>query len=232
MKTNQVLTRKMGEFDVYQRTSDGYFNANALLRQWNSVEGNSERSMKRFLDSPKTNEFIEALIRDESQRAKTQSPNIKVVNSVKSRTFKDGSKTVGQVWMHPLLFIKFAMWINPTFEVTVLRFVYDELIRYRNDAGDAYKEMSAQIQIISPAGVPFRDIIRGVSRAVNIVIYGRHESMIRNKVGDERKIRELFEIERDVAKMIKRGFIKTMVELRQFLLAEYRERHEPKLMEI
>lgn len=87
MKTNQVLTRKMGEFNVYQRTSDGYFNANALLRQWNSVEGNSERSMKRFLDSPKTNEFIEALIRDESQRAKMQSPNIKVVNSVKSRTF-------------------------------------------------------------------------------------------------------------------------------------------------
>lgn len=134
--------------------------------------------------------------------------------------------------MHPLLFIKFAMWINPTFEVTVLRFVYDELIRYRNGDGDAYKEMSAQIQIISPAGVSFRDIIRGVSRAVNIVIYGRHESMIRNKVGDERKIRELFEIERDVAKMIKRGFIKTLVELRQFLLAEYRERHEPKLMEI
>ncbi|WP_297644192.1 hypothetical protein [uncultured Bacteroides sp.] len=28
--------------------------------------------------------------------------------------------------MNPLLFIKFAMWITPTFEVKVLRFVYDE----------------------------------------------------------------------------------------------------------
>lgn len=47
--------------------------------------------------------------------------------------------------MHPLLFIDFAMWLNPAFKVKVLKFVYDQLIQYRNDAGDTYKEMAAQI---------------------------------------------------------------------------------------
>ena len=30
MKTVNVLTRKMGDFNVFQRTSDGYFDANSL----------------------------------------------------------------------------------------------------------------------------------------------------------------------------------------------------------
>ena len=35
MKTNQLMKRKMGEFNVTQRTKDGFFCATELLRQWN-----------------------------------------------------------------------------------------------------------------------------------------------------------------------------------------------------
>ena len=58
MKTVNVLTRKMGDFNVFQRTSDGYFDANELLRQWNAVEGNPERNLKRFL-FPEHGKFTE-----------------------------------------------------------------------------------------------------------------------------------------------------------------------------
>ena len=58
MKTNVVMLRDMWQFKVSQRTNDGYFDANALLNQWNSVKGNTKREMKRFLDSPKTIEFV------------------------------------------------------------------------------------------------------------------------------------------------------------------------------
>ena len=37
MKTNQNLTRQMGNFSVYQRTNDGMFNATELLKQWNKT---------------------------------------------------------------------------------------------------------------------------------------------------------------------------------------------------
>lgn len=35
MKTSQEMVRKIGKFNVIQRTSDGYFNATNLLKQWN-----------------------------------------------------------------------------------------------------------------------------------------------------------------------------------------------------
>lgn len=38
--------------------------------------------------------------------------------------------------MHPMLFIDFAMWINPEFKYDVIKFVHDEMIRYRNEAGE------------------------------------------------------------------------------------------------
>lgn len=46
MKTVNVLTRKMGDFNVFQRTSDGYFEAYELVRQWNSLEGNEQRKIE------------------------------------------------------------------------------------------------------------------------------------------------------------------------------------------
>ena len=34
MITNQLMIRKMGNFDVIQRTKDGYFNATKLIGDW------------------------------------------------------------------------------------------------------------------------------------------------------------------------------------------------------
>lgn len=142
MKTNQEMVRYIDSFSVVQRTSDGYFDGGELLRQWNSVEGNPRRRMAEFIESPKVNEFLKALAEDESQRSKIDIGENQLLIKIKGRNTKEG-KTPDKVWMNPLLFIKFAMWINPTFEVKVLRFVYDEMIRYRNEAGEAYKELGS-----------------------------------------------------------------------------------------
>ena len=42
MNTNQILTGKMGDFNLNQRTSDGMFNATELLKQWNENSGQSK----------------------------------------------------------------------------------------------------------------------------------------------------------------------------------------------
>ena len=68
MKSNQEMVRRIEKFSVTQRTSDGFFDGSELLRQWNSVEGNSKREMKKFLDSPSTQEFLTALAIDENER--------------------------------------------------------------------------------------------------------------------------------------------------------------------
>ena len=43
----------MGEYDVFQRTSDSYFNASSILSQWNS-KGNSEKKINKYLSMQKT----------------------------------------------------------------------------------------------------------------------------------------------------------------------------------
>lgn len=71
MITNQNMIRKIGNYNVVQRTSDGFFDGSELLRQWNANINNPRRRMSEFLDSPKTKEFLKALSDDESQRRKT-----------------------------------------------------------------------------------------------------------------------------------------------------------------
>ena len=130
--------------------------------------------------------------------------------------------------MHPILFIKFAMWINPRFEVQVIKFVYDQLIKYRNDAGDAYKELSTAIQ-----GIVHKDFMpkamQKVGEALNWIVFNNHEKMLRNKAGDESVMRELFELERKVADLINEGFIKDYDGLIAYLRKKYIEKNNPKV---
>ena len=130
--------------------------------------------------------------------------------------------------MHPILFIKFAMWINPRFEVQVIKFVYDQLVKYRNDAGDAYKELSTAIQ-----GIVHKDFMpkamQKVGEALNWIVFNAHEKMLRNKAGDESLMRELFELERKVADLINEDFIKDYDGLIAYLRKKYIEKNNPKV---
>lgn len=61
MKTNQNMKRKMGNYEVIQRTKDGMFNATDLLKQWNKVPGNPKRGLDKFWEQDNVKEFIETL---------------------------------------------------------------------------------------------------------------------------------------------------------------------------
>lgn len=216
MKTNQVLVRKMGEFDVLQRTSDGMFNANKLLKQWNDIN-NSKKEINHFIHENKnTQEFIKALLIEEN------------LNTRNSAYLTTRGKN-GGTWMHPILFVKFAMWINPSFEVKVIKFVYDQLIRYRNDAGDAYREMTSAIATIVdkkflPAAIP------NIAKAINYIVYGNHQSAMRNKNADEIHMRDLLELEKKVATLINEGFIESYDQLINYLRKLWANKYQPKCL--
>lgn len=237
MKSNQEMVRRIEKFAVTQRTSDGFFDGSELLRQWNAVEGNQQRKMARFLEMDSTKEFLAALAIDENER-KSHSAKMHhgdnqqvtkndLIIMVKGRNTKSG-RTPDKVWMNPLLFIKFAMWINPTFEVKVLRFVYDEMIKYRNEAGNAYREMSSAIGKIVPADF-MPKAMQKVAEALNWIVFGNHEKMARNKYGDEDKQRELYQLEKKIADLINDGFIKSYDSLINFLRKKYQELQYPKV---
>lgn len=181
--------------------------------------------MKKFLSSPKTEEFITALKLRLAQSQKCDMVNISVLDEIKGRNSKKG-RTEDKVWLNPYLFTKFAMWINPTFEVDVVMFVTDQMIRYRNEAGDAYRELGAAVQKIVPKDF-MPKAMQKVGEALNWVVFNQHEKMLRNKQGEESKQRELWQLEKKVADLINEGFITNFDNLIAYLRKQYSKRNYP-----
>lgn len=229
MKTNQIMIRPMGQFAAEQRTKDGMFNATALMRQWNQYvsenqyDTNTQKSgyLKKkdiddFFVNKGTSLFIEALLVEETLGGEREA-------FLKSRGKNGGT------WMHPILFVKFAMWLNPRFEVQVIKFVYDHMIEYRNEAGDAYKELCTAISKIVGRGF-LRVAISNIAKAINWVVFNNHEAMIRNKEGVEDKMKELFSAEKTVAMLINDGFLSSYEGVVKYLRKKWSEKWAPKVL--
>lgn len=220
MKTNQIMTRPMGDFHVEQRTKDGYFNATSFVKQWNLHTQNSgdvkKKEIKDYLDNKATKEFLSALIQEEN------------LNGENSPYLTSRGKYSGGTWMHPIMFIDFAMWLNPAFKVKVIKFVYDQMLKYRNDAGDAYRELSSAINSIVP-NTFMPQAMRKIGEALNYVVFNEHEQMLRNKKGSEESMRELFELERRLAENINDGLINNFEQAITFLRKRYANKYYPKV---
>ena len=186
-----IMIRPMGEFEVHQRTKDSMFNATDLLNQWNQSRG-MRKNITHFFDNKNTKDFIQTL----QERENFTSRNSVYVKSKASRGVNAGT------WMHPLLFIDFAMWINPSFKYDVLKFVYDELIKNRHDAGDSYKALSSAGSSLK--GYDFSE----VARAMNWIVFNKHEEELRQNATEE-QLKELADLEKRIAYIIENGFVKT-----------------------
>lgn len=208
----------MGEFTVEQRTKDGFFKATGLLKQWNDSKG-MKKEINDYLGNKTTEDFIKALIVEEN----LHEGNYPYVKSKASRGANAGT------WMHPLLFIDFAMWLNPTFKVKVLKFVQDEMIKFRNLAGDSYPSMCKAVRGLFANETEFKDKIQGIARSLNVIVYGKHEHMMRNKIGNEPKIRELYELQSRVAEWVNIGLVKSYEELKKALNTLYAQKQVNKL---
>lgn len=225
MKTNQIMIRQMGEFTVSQRTIDGKFDCTNLLAQWNSANKNNPKKITEYLRLKETKEFVKALLEE---------PEFKGENShlLESADYKDFPKSIvvvtrgknGGTYMTPLMFLDFAMWLNPMFKVKVLKFIQDEMIKFRNLSGDAYPTMCKAVRTILPDDV-FKEKIKDLARSLNIIVYGKHESEIRNKVADESKLRELYELERNIAQWINIGIVSNYQSLKKALTNLYYQKY-------
>ncbi len=132
----------------------------------------------------------------------------------------------GGTWMHPLLFIKFAMWLNPRFEVQVLKFVQDKMLQYRNEAGEAYKELSAAIgRIVEKERM--HEVMSTVGKGINYILWNRHEDGERNNHAEESEMRRLFDYERHVAALINDEFITDADQLMAYLRRQWNKKWNP-----
>jgi hypothetical protein len=125
---------------VCQRTKDGFFNATEFLNRFNELSG-KEMRLDHFFENDNTKEFLKALDIEllPNTRNSGDLENGDYEQNMRTHQTTRGNK--GATWMHPYLFVKFAMWLSPALEVKIIKWVYDHLIEFRLLAGDHYKEM-------------------------------------------------------------------------------------------
>lgn len=207
MKTNVVMNRKMGEFNIRQRTKDGMFNATELLNQWNNIN-NTGKKLDHFFENKSTKEFINTIIEDE---------NLHTCNSVYVKSRASRGDNAG-TWMHPFLYIDFCMWLNPKFKLTVIKFVYDELIKYRHTAGDNYRALSS-----SGSKIKGYDFTK-VAKAIQWIVFNKTGKNLR-QTANQTQLKEISDIEQKLSFAVDMGYIKSFTELMATLRKMWNEKY-------
>lgn len=126
MKTEVILKRSFMGGEIRQKSKCAFFNATDLVKIANSKRrdlGKSLFNLAQYLKLKSTCEFIEELHKD----------NEKVITKSRGRN--------STTWVHPLLFIDIALSLDSRFKVEVYKWLYDELLKNRNNSGESYKKM-------------------------------------------------------------------------------------------
>lgn len=108
---------------------------------------------------------------------------------------------------NPYIWVLVAMELNPQLYAKVVMWLTDKLIVNRVEACELNKELrSAMAQYIPSPDYP------GINKALNIKIFGHHETGMRN-LASEKELHNLYRLEETMAYCIKKGFYKTNEEV-------------------
>lgn len=124
------MKRELFGHEISQQSKTEFFSATELVNagnKWRNDNNLSDFNLSQYL---KSNSFVE--FREELEKKYGN-----VVTSSRGRN--------SNTWVHPLIFIDIALSINAKLKVEVYEWLFDNLIKFRNDSGDSYKEMSAAI---------------------------------------------------------------------------------------
>ena len=219
MKTNVNMIRKMGDFDVIQRTKDGMFNATSLLKQWNKTQ-KQKKILYDFERLNATKEFMQLL--ENEVTGNSPLPDNQIVSKTRSKTNSKGVKEPGEVWMHPYLFIDFAMWLNPVFKIQVIKFMHDQLIEFRHMAGDNYKSLSGSVARLAQGN---QENYKEIARMLNHIVFGKHESGIR-QFASSQQLRELSVLQEKAAFLIDMGYVNDIDDLKEAMRKVYKKKFD------
>jgi len=148
MKTQVIMKRELFGFPISQKSKSEFFSATDLVKAgnlWRAAHKMALFNISEWFRLKSTMEFV----------AELESKYTKVKISGKGR----GKHT----WVHPLLFIDLALAISPKLKIEVYEWLFDHLIKNRNDSGDSYKEMSGYLYAHHPNKQTFPQYISEVA---------------------------------------------------------------------
>lgn len=194
MKTSITMFRPSGDVSIRQDTQTAFFNANDLLESYNR-NSKSAKAIDAYLRNDSTKRYIEALMNQE---------DLNTVNSgyLENEILLTKRGKNGGTWMHPYLFIDFAMWLSPEFKVKVVKWVYDNLIMLRIESGDGFKEVNQALFETYPNTPPFG--YANEAKMINKLVFGSPDAGQRNNA-TEKQLSLLKALQKADIAMIKEG---------------------------
>lgn len=151
MKTQVIMKRELFGVEISQQSKTEFFSATELIsagNKWRIANGYSAFNLSQYL---KSSSFIEFKTELEKKYGNVMSV---------------GRGRNGQTWVHPLLFIDIALAINSKLKIEVYEWLFDNLIKFRNDSGDSYKQMSAAIYLRYTNKRDFHNYIQKVANYI------------------------------------------------------------------
>ena len=151
MKTEVIMKRTtLGEI-ISQKSKSGFFSATELVMAGNRyriLNGLKPVNLNSYFKSSANKEFISEL---EAKYGKVKT---------------DGRGRGVNLWVHPLLFLDIALWIDPKMKVEVYEWLMDNLLKFRNESGDSYKRMTGALYSVAKNKHKFPQNIKLVARRI------------------------------------------------------------------
>lgn len=236
MKTNIVMyspDRILYGVHIRQETKTGFFNLSDLQEAYNKariIHGWSKRDINDVLRMESNHERLFYLLEDLNiikvsfvtfmEMIKRQG----ITNTLKSygvyRT--SGARESRSTWCNPYIWVLVTMEMNPILYAKAVRWLSDKLILNRIEAGDMYKGLTAAV--CKFPNVDYSKLAKGL----NHVVFDFHESGIRNRA-TESQLKELENIERQMAFAIDMGYIKSFDQLIEALRVMWHKNQQKKL---
>jgi len=192
MKTSVIMKRFVGASEVRQDSKTGMFNVNDLLSIYNK-QGKRQKRIEPYMRRKESKELIEAILK----RLNPNDNNSCYLDSDIIRTAK--GRVNGGTWMHPYMFIDFAMWLSPDFKVMCIEWIYDQVIELRNQVWDDYKELTSAIKTyLQPTTI---EIYKDEISMINKIVFGKSESDLR-QIATQEQLKLLKALQKADVKLI------------------------------
>jgi hypothetical protein len=151
METEVIMKRELFGCQISQKSKSEMFSATELVaagNKWRIANDMPIFSLAAFFQNKSTKEFLAMLE--------------KKYGVVKINSRGKG----GNTWVHPLLFIDIALAISPSLKIEVYEWLFDHLLKYRNESGDSYKKMSGALYLKHTNKTAFPKYIQEVAEII------------------------------------------------------------------
>lgn len=232
MKTNIVLSssdRELFGTRIRQETKTGFLNLSDLRESYTQARvknGWADKNITEILERESPTIFyllerqgiITVDITTFMEKVKNEgfAKYMKSIGAYKTT----GARDTKTVWVNPYIFVMIAMELNPLFKANVIGWLTDQLIINRIEAGNFCKALNVSIGKFSPDGNQYMTL----AKALNFIVFGKHEVGIRN-TGTKEQLKELASIEEKMAFAIDMGYISSfdmlLKELRRMYAVEF-----------